>query len=97
APAPMCRGEVPLALKGADVTTPGDEPGVGAEPLELLVITGMSGAGRSTAARVLEDLGWYVVDNLPPQLIAGLADLIRLATPAVTRIAVVVDVRGRSF
>jgi RNase adapter protein RapZ len=70
---------------------------VGAEPLELLVITGMSGAGRSTAARVLEDLGWYVVDNLPPQLIAGLADLTRLATPAVTRIAVVVDVRGRSF
>src|SRR5215470_7233489 len=83
------------AMKGADVT--GDEPGAGAEPLELLVITGMSGAGRSTAARVLEDLGWYVVDNLPPQLIAGLADLTRQATPTVTRLAVVVDVRGRSF
>jgi UPF0042 nucleotide-binding protein len=66
-------------------------------PLELLVITGMSGAGRSTAARVLEDVGWYVVDNLPPQLIPDLSDLTRQATPAVHRIAVVVDVRNRSF
>ncbi len=66
-------------------------------PLELLVITGMSGAGRSTAARVLEDVGWYVVDNLPPQLIPDLFDLTRQATPAVRRIAVVIDVRNRSF
>jgi UPF0042 nucleotide-binding protein len=64
---------------------------------ELLVITGMSGAGRSTAARVLEDLGWYVVDNLPPQMIATLADLTAGASPGVPRIAVVVDVRGGSF
>jgi UPF0042 nucleotide-binding protein len=64
---------------------------------EILVITGMSGAGRSTAAHVLEDLGWYVVDNLPPQLIAQLAKLIRTVAPAVSRVAVVVDVRGRSF
>jgi UPF0042 nucleotide-binding protein len=64
---------------------------------ELLVITGMSGAGRSTAAKALEDLGWYVVDNLPPQLIAELAALTARAQPAVTRIAVSVDVRGRSF
>ena len=64
---------------------------------ELLVITGMSGAGRSTAARVLEDLGWYVVDNLPPQLIATLADLTAAAVPVLPRIAVVVDVRGGSF
>ena len=42
---------------------------------ELLVITGMSGAGRSTAAHVMEDLGWYVVDNLPPLLMASLAEL----------------------
>jgi UPF0042 nucleotide-binding protein len=64
---------------------------------ELLVITGMSGAGRSTAAKALEDLGWYVVDNLPPQLIAELAALTARAEPVVTRIAVSVDVRGRSF
>ncbi len=64
---------------------------------ELLVITGMSGAGRSTAAKALEDLGWYVVDNLPPQLIGRMVDLTAAATPAVQRIAVAVDVRGRSF
>jgi RNase adapter protein RapZ len=67
------------------------------EPTELLIITGMSGAGRSTAAKALEDLGWYVVDNLPPQLIGELADLTSGAEPAVRRIAVAVDVRGRSF
>jgi UPF0042 nucleotide-binding protein len=64
---------------------------------ELLIITGMSGAGRSTAAKALEDLGWYVVDNLPPQLIPELAGLTAKAVPTVRRIAVAVDVRGRSF
>ena len=38
-------------------------------PVELLVLTGMSGAGRSTAANVLEDHGWHVIDNLPPRLL----------------------------
>jgi RNase adapter protein RapZ len=66
-------------------------------PGELLVITGMSGAGRSTAAKVLEDVGWYVVDNLPPQLISSLVDLTTTAGPDVARLAVAVDVRGRSF
>ncbi len=66
-------------------------------PSELLIITGMSGAGRSTAAKALEDLGWYVVDNLPPQLITELAELTASAEPTVRRIAVAVDVRGRSF
>ena len=64
---------------------------------ELLIITGMSGAGRSTAAKALEDLGWYVVDNLPPQLIPELEVLTATAEPSVERIAVAVDVRGRSF
>jgi RNase adapter protein RapZ len=64
---------------------------------ELLIITGMSGAGRSTAAKALEDLGWYVVDNLPPQLIGELKVLTTNAEPSVRRIAVAVDVRGRSF
>jgi UPF0042 nucleotide-binding protein len=57
----------------------------------------MSGAGRSTAADVLEDLGWYVVDNLPPQMLAPLALLAAKAAGTVPRLAVVVDVRGRSF
>ena len=41
---------------------------------ELLILTGMSGAGRSTVAHALEDLGWYVVDNLPPSLLPQLAE-----------------------
>jgi len=57
----------------------------------------MSGAGRSTAAKVLEDLGWFVVDNLPPSLIPTMVDLAARTQGSVPRIAVVVDVRGRSF
>ena len=58
---------------------------------ELLILTGMSGAGRSTVAHALEDLGWYVVDNLPPSLLPQLAAQ-SLDTHAA--LAVVVDVRG---
>lgn len=64
---------------------------------EVLIVTGMSGAGRSTAADALEDLGWYVVDNLPPQMLKPLLELSGLAAGAVPRIAVVVDVRGRGL
>lgn len=71
-------------------------PPAGETP-ELVVISGMSGAGRSTAAKVLEDLGWFVVDNLPPSLIATMVDLAARTQGTVPRIAVVVDVRGRSF
>jgi UPF0042 nucleotide-binding protein len=65
--------------------------------LELAVITGLSGAGRSTAAKCLEDLGWYVVDNLPPSLIAAVVNLAARSHGDVDRIAVVVDVRSRAF
>lgn len=61
---------------------------------EVLIVTGMSGAGRSTAADALEDLGWYVVDNLPPQMLRPLLELTELAGGALPRVAVVVDVRG---
>ncbi|MBN9152540.1 MAG: RNase adapter RapZ [Microbacterium sp.] len=64
---------------------------------EVLIVTGMSGAGRSTAADALEDLGWYVVDNLPPRMLRPLLDLSGLAADALPRIAVVVDVRGRDM
>jgi UPF0042 nucleotide-binding protein len=70
---------------------------VGTTVPELVIISGMSGAGRSTAAKCLEDLGWFVVDNLPPSLIPPMVDLGARAVGAVPRIAVVVDVRGRSF
>lgn len=62
----------------------------------VLVITGLSGAGRSEAAKVLEDLGWFVVDNLPPALIPRLAEL--TARPdGPERLAVVADVRSGVF
>lgn len=65
---------------------------------QIIVVTGMSGAGRSTCAHVLEDLGWYVVDNLPPTLLGELAALAaRAESGGPTRIAVVIDVRGRGF
>ncbi len=60
---------------------------------EVLVVTGMSGAGRSTAARALEDAGWFVVDNLPPSLLQSTIDLLQ-PRPDIQRLAVVVDVRG---
>lgn len=64
---------------------------------EVLIVTGMSGAGRSTVANALEDLDWYVVDNLPPQMLRPLLELSELAGGAVPRVAVVVDVRGREL
>ncbi len=65
--------------------------------LDTVVVTGLSGAGRSTAAKCLEDLGYFVVDNLPPELVATMVDLGSRTQGAVTRIAVVMDVRSRAF
>ena len=62
---------------------------------ELLILTGMSGAGRSTVAHSLEDLGWYVVDNLPPALLPALAK--QSSDGDLPALAVVVDVRGGKF
>ncbi|MEX5308974.1 RNase adapter RapZ [Kocuria sp. CPCC 205297] len=64
---------------------------------ELLIVTGMSGAGRSTAANALEDLGWYVVDNLPPQMLGTLADLVSRTPQTLPKLAVVIDVRGKAL
>lgn len=61
---------------------------------EVLVVTGMSGAGRSTVGNALEDLGWYVVDNLPAQMLRPLIDLAERAGDSLPKIAAVVDVRG---
>lgn len=64
---------------------------------ELLIVTGMSGAGRSTVANALEDLGWYVVDNLPPQMLRPLVELVERAGTNLPKIAAVVDIRGRDL
>ena len=62
---------------------------------EILILTGMSGAGRSTVAHALEDLGWYVVDNLPASLLPALLDA--TSNAELSSIAVVVDVRSGRF
>ncbi|MHA7238822.1 RNase adapter RapZ [Arthrobacter sp. TMS1-12-1] len=64
---------------------------------ELLVVTGMSGAGRSTAANALEDHGWYVVENLPPQLLTTLTELVARTPQSIPKLAVVIDVRGKEL
>ena len=66
---------------------------------ELLLVTGMSGAGRSTTANVLEDRGWYVVDNLPPQLLPALVMLGEQARRrgVALKLAAVIDVRAKQF
>ena len=63
---------------------------------QLAIITGLSGAGRTTAAKVLEDLGYFVIDNLPPSLIGRVVDLATGGPPG-TRVALVVDARGGGF
>ena len=67
------------------------------ERTEMLVITGMSGAGRSTAAHALEDNGWYVVDNLPPQMLNPLVDLVARAPQSMPKLAVIIDIRGKAL
>ncbi len=87
-----------LALDGSRaMATP--SPGEVRAPmtdLRLVIITGLSGAGKTATSRVLEDLGFYVVDNLPPALIPTFANLCR-ASAQIDRAALVVDVRGREF
>lgn len=83
------------------VSTPLIEPEATGQP-RVLVLTGMSGAGRSTAAHALEDLGWFVVDNMPPALLPRMVELAKQARPlgdpsAGLRIAAVTDVRGGEF
>ena len=68
-----------------------------ASGIDVVLVTGLSGAGRGTAAKVLEDLGWYVADNLPPELIARMVDLGLAAGSRITQLAVVMDARSRGF
>ena len=64
------------------------------QPVELYVITGYSGAGKSEAIAAFEDSGFFCVDNLPPRMIAALGELFVHASSGVRRAAVVTDVRG---
>jgi RNase adapter protein RapZ len=70
---------------------------------DLIIVTGMTGAGRSTAAKALEDLGWFVIDNLPPSMLPDVVKMLNAeasstdADPDGIKLAVVVDVRSRGF
>ncbi|MBW3088191.1 RNase adapter RapZ [Bifidobacterium sp. 82T24] len=68
-----------------------------ADSFEVLLITGMSGAGRSRAADSVEDMGWYVVDNLPPNLLVPLVDMMTSSGSKVHKLAAVIDVRSRAY
>ena len=63
---------------------------------QILVITGISGAGRSTVANVLEDEGWYVIDNIPPQMLESIAELVTQDGAKVPKVALGIDVRARA-
>src|SRR3978361_1503109 len=80
------------SLEHADSHAATSESGI-----DVVLVTGLSGAGRGTAAKVLEDLGWYVADNLPPQLITRMVDLGLDAGSRITQLAIVMGVRSRGF
>jgi UPF0042 nucleotide-binding protein len=75
----------------------GPQPELFPEPVELFVITGYSGAGKSEAIAAFEDSGFFCVDNLPPRMIGSLGELFRHEGSAVKRAAVVTDVRGGDY
>ncbi|MCY1026453.1 RNase adaptor protein RapZ, partial [Mammaliicoccus sciuri] len=64
---------------------------------ELLVVTGMSGAGKSVALQALEDLGYFCVDNLPPILLQKFVDLMDQGNPSLSKVAIGIDLRGKDF
>lgn len=82
---------------GMDLASHENGPGTNNSGIDVVLVTGLSGAGRGTAAKVLEDLGWYVADNLPPQLITRMVDFGLAAGSRITQLAVVMDVRSRGF
>jgi UPF0042 nucleotide-binding protein len=66
-------------------------------PIRLVIVTGLSGAGKTQAIRCLEDMGFFCVDNLPPKLISKIAELCQQSGERVRRLALVIDVRGGLF
>jgi UPF0042 nucleotide-binding protein len=85
------------AAQSQEEARPYDEDAARPHLRDLMVITGFSGAGKSTAMNVFEDAGYFCVDNLPPRLIGGLVELFLHDGPKVTRAAVVCDVRGGDY
>ncbi|KUI24862.1 RNase adaptor protein RapZ [Mycobacterium sp. GA-2829] len=90
----MTESDMSEQLRGGEIGEDVEHPESG---IDVVLVTGLSGAGRGTAAKVLEDLGWYVADNLPPELIARMVELGLAAGSRITQLAVVMDVRSRGF
>lgn len=65
--------------------------------MEFVIITGMSGAGKSQAIKILEDINYYCMDNMPPALLPNFAELCKSSSKEVNKVAVVADIRGRIF
>jgi UPF0042 nucleotide-binding protein len=97
-PQPGERREADPAGGGSVAMSEQDDRAGGEDPApDIVIITGMSGAGRSTAAKSLEDLDWFVIENLPPGLLPTMVHLAQRAQGALPRIAAVMDVRSRAF
>jgi RNase adapter protein RapZ len=95
---PASSSPIPIPGPGPSASAGREVSSIDANATELIIVTGMSGAGRSTAANVLADLGWYVVDNLPPQLMLAMATLAsEQSDGGVTKLAAVIDARSRTF
>jgi UPF0042 nucleotide-binding protein len=67
------------------------------KPLHIIIISGLSGSGKSTAMRALEDSGFYCIDNLPATLIPTFIELCQHSTRGLSKVAIVVDIRGKEF
>ena len=67
------------------------------KPLQLMIISGLSGSGKSTAMKALEDSGFYCIDNMPATLIPTFIELCQHSTRGLTKVAIVVDIRGKEF
>lgn len=67
------------------------------EKLEFIIVTGMSGSGKSVVVNALEDIGFYCIDNMPPALISSFAVLCMQSTGGIDRVAVVADIRSKEF
>lgn len=65
--------------------------------MDIVIITGISGAGKSVTLNVFEDMGYYCMDNLPPALISNFVELTLTSSIKIEKLAVVVDIRGRKF
>ena len=93
----MRTGPTPGSSSSSDRVSSEPSKGDGARPVDLVVITGYSGAGKSEAIAAFEDGGYFCVDNLPPRMISALGELFRHEGSGVRRAAIVSDVRGGEY